>query len=157
MNIQKNEGYVTKSSQETARLGEELARTLKVTEGRALGKNATTICLYGELGSGKTTFTQGFAKGFGITSRLLSPTYIIVRRYQLKKPFSFFYHIDLYRIGKEQDLAALGVSEILSDPRSVISVEWAEKLGPLLPKKRIDIHFKGEDDGKHTVSITEGH
>jgi len=110
-------------------------------------------CLYGELGSGKTTFIQGFARGLGITTRLLSPTFIIVRRYALKVPASFLYHIDLYRTQSMKDLEGLGLSEIFSDPHAIILMEWADRLGSLLPHKRTDIHFEtlSEDERKITV------
>lgn len=111
------------------------------------------ICLYGELGSGKTTFAQGVAKAIGITSRLLSPTFIIVRRYSLPQRAGFLYHLDLYRIEGEKDLLGLGIQEILADPSSVVLIEWAEKLGSLLPKERVDVRFSVLEDGKHHLSI----
>lgn len=112
------------------------------------------MCLYGELGSGKTTFVQGFAKGLGIKARLLSPTFIIVRRYIVPKEF-FFYHIDLYRINQPREIEELGLSEIFSDPNAYVVIEWAQKLASL-PKNRLDIHFSVQEDGKHNITITEG-
>lgn len=141
-----NTPIITTSPQETARLGEEL--------GDWVGENGLRIiCLYGQLGSGKTTFVQGFAKAFGITSRLLSPTFIIVRRYLKPKTPGFLYHIDLYRIEGEKDLLGLGVQEILADSDSVVLIEWAEKLGSLLPKERIDARFTVAEDGKHSILL----
>lgn len=84
---------ITESAAETAKVGETLAHEL--TDG---GSPSRILCLYGDLGSGKTTFTQGFARGLGITSRLLSPTFIIVRRYTIPGSEKFLYHIDLYRL-----------------------------------------------------------
>ena len=124
--------------------------------GNRIGKrrgHASVLCLYGQLGSGKTTFAQGFAKGLGITTRLLSPTFIIVRRYPLIERIGFLYHIDLYRLGSNEDLRELGLSEMLADPDSVVLVEWAEKLGELLPKNRVDVRFSVFGDGEHHVSI----
>ncbi len=149
---------ITKSAQETAKLGEELAHnlefrasSLELREGEK--RKATVICLYGELGSGKTTFVQGFAKGLGITSRLLSPTFIIVRRYQVPQSEGFLYHLDLYRVSTEQDLAGLGISEILADSGSYVLIEWAEKLGGLLPGYRVDIRFSVKEDGRHSITV----
>lgn len=133
---------ITKDAQETSKLGEDLAR---VGDGRI-------FCLYGDLGSGKTTFTQGFARGLGVTVRLLSPTFIIVRRYDLPK-HNFFYHVDLYRLTSIAQMDGLGISEIFADPRAFIVVEWAEKLGKLLPVHRTDISFETMEDGRHTVWI----
>lgn len=137
----------TTSPQETTRLGQELGDRVEHKG------DARKICLYGELGSGKTTFVQGFAKGLGITTRLLSPTFIIVRRYRTPKNFCFLYHIDLYRVDGEKDLLGLGLQEILANPDSVVLVEWAEKMGELLPKNRVDVRFSVIEDGKHHISI----
>lgn len=138
----------TKSAQETAQLGQNLAYTLKE------GSTRRVVCLYGELGSGKTTFVQGFAKGLGITSRLLSPTFIIVRRYKIPKSPVFLYHLDLYRV-EENDLEELAISDIFSDPRSFVVIEWAEKLASWLPEKRLDIRFSVLPDGRHTISVAK--
>jgi len=111
------------------------------------------VCLYGELGSGKTTFVQGVAKGLGIDTRLLSPTFIIVRRYPLKSGISFFYHIDLYRTKSVSDLEGLGLREIFSDPHAVICIEWAQRLGSFLPKQRTDIHFSVISEGQRKIEV----
>ena len=139
-----NREIITKNAEGTAEVGRQLA-----------GEHPKVVCLYGELGSGKTTFAQGFAKGLGIIGRLLSPTFIIVRRYDLLKNLSF-YHIDLYRLNSTDEMEELGLAEIFSDPAAFVVVEWADKLGNLLPADRIDIHFSVLDDGKHKITITKG-
>lgn len=144
------DNITTKSAEETANLGKELGTKLITNH-----PEPRTICLYGELGSGKTTFVQGFAKGLGITTRLLSPTFIIVRRYQLSHGFSFLYHLDLYRLSSEKELEGLGITEILSDPSSIVLIEWAEKLVDVLPEKRLDIHFNVLDIGDHRIVINK--
>lgn len=131
-------------------MGEVLARNLVTEKGNGTPR---TICLYGELGSGKTTFAQGFAKRLGITTRLLSPTFIIVRRYQLFNPSSFFYHIDLYRLEGDKELEGLGLRDMLSEANSYKVIEWAEKLESLLPKRRVDIRLAVKDSGEHTIII----
>ena len=138
-----NKKIITHSAGETAGVGERLAASLK----------PTLLCLYGDLGSGKTTFTQGFARGLGFSGRLLSPTFIIVRRYQIPIKEYFFYHIDLYRTKTIEDIKNLGFSEIINDPRAYVIIEWAEKLDSLLPDKRIDIHFCLNKDDSHTIII----
>ena len=129
---------VTKSARETQELGKKLANNLK----------GGIVALYGELGSGKTTFVQGLAAGLGIKKRIVSPTFIFIRQY------SNFYHIDLYRIEKPEDARGLGLEEILGDPANIVVIEWAEKIKNLLPKKRIDVKFKilGENERKITTS-----
>jgi tRNA threonylcarbamoyladenosine biosynthesis protein TsaE len=143
---------ITKSAEETQKFGQTLADSLM--EERAKEKKQPHIfCLYGELGSGKTTFVQGFAKGLGITSRLLSPTFIIVRRYSLNSSQIFFYHIDLYRIKSDTDLIGLGLCEIFSDPSGIICIEWADRLRSLLPKTRTDITFEVFSDVMRNIVV----
>lgn len=134
------------SPQETARLGQKFGNYVRE-------KGIRIVCLYGGLGSGKTTFSQGFAKAFGITTRLLSPTFFIVRRYSPPKSLGYLYHIDLYRISGERELTHLGIPEILADPDSIVLFEWAEKMGVLLPQTRIDVYFEVLEEGKHKIWI----
>lgn len=118
---------VTKSAEETYNLGEKIGGSLV---SQSVGNDALVIGLDGELGSGKTTFTQGIAKGLGIETHILSPTFIIVRHYPVQKlKYSFFYHIDLYRLSEnKQEYEDLGLTEIFSDPLNFVVVEWFEKV-----------------------------
>jgi tRNA threonylcarbamoyladenosine biosynthesis protein TsaE len=139
---------ITKKPEETAEVGEVLARYV---ENRG---DPRILCLYGQLGTGKTTFTQGFARGLGITGRLLSPTFIIVRRYQIPKKENYLYHVDLYRLHKDTELEGIGLPEIFSDLASFTVVEWAQRLGGLMPRKRIDIRFTTAQDDSHVITIS---
>ena len=122
------------------------------------GKKARILALYGELGSGKTTFVQGLAKAFGIPRRIVSPTFILIRRYSLSiKNFLWFYHIDLYRLTKETDMEDVGILEIFQDPNAIIAVEWAERLGTMLPKNRIDIFFYANVHDTRHIKIVNLH
>jgi len=146
--------FTTKSAKETQNLGKTIANSfLEKKESSHPSNRAFILCLYGELGSGKTTFVQGFAKGLGIRTRLLSPTFIIVRRYPLKKNPFLFYHVDLYRIDTMRDLEGLGMRELLTDPSLVIVIEWAERLETLLPKERMDITFEVVGEEERKISI----
>ncbi len=128
---------------ETQEIGKEFAKTLK---------DGSVVCLYGDLGAGKTTFTQGVALGLGIKNRIISPSFIIIRTYRINKgSVDNFYHIDLYRLESEADLKSLGFDEILDDKKSVVVIEWAEKLGAKLPKERIDIYFENIDDNERQI------
>lgn len=142
---------ITKSPGETAQFGQTFGTDL-IGKGSGLPR---ILCLKGELGSGKTTFTQGFAKGLGIKSRLLSPTFIIVRRYIIPDLNSFFYHIDLYRVKNQNNLISLGLNEILLNDTNVIVIEWAEKITGLMPKNRYEINFDLIDDKKRRITITQ--
>lgn len=135
--------YITKSSKETQNLGLNFAKTL--------GKG-NVICLYGELGSGKTTFVQGLAKGLGIKSRIISPTFIMVRSYSLE--IMNFYHIDLYRVESEEDIRGLGIEEIMNDKNNIVTIEWAQNLKSLMPKKRTDIKFYYEKESTRKIAFS---
>ncbi len=144
---------ITKSAEETERIGEIFgASYLKEKENVTLPH--LILCI-GELGSGKTTFVRAVAKGLGITTRLLSPTYIIVRRYIISKlsKESFLYHLDLYRVQKDQDAESIGIHEMLNDSRSITVIEWPERTSRLLLLPRIECRFSTLEDNKHEVTI----
>jgi tRNA threonylcarbamoyladenosine biosynthesis protein TsaE len=137
-----NKTFITNSFEETQKLGRDFSKILK---------KGDIVCLCGDLGSGKTTFTQGLAAGLGIKNRIISPTFVIVRSCELG--VMNFYHIDLYRIESEEDIESLGVEEIINSKQGIAVIEWAEKLGNYLPKKRIDIKFSYEKDDSRRISF----
>ena len=138
---------ISNSPQETQKVGERLATS--ILNDRFLPR---ICCLYGELGAGKTVFTQGFAKGLGLPSRLVSPTFIIIRRYDLKNDVRFFYHVDLYRLQKIEDIESLGIFEIFDDKDAIIVIEWAERLGAHLPKHRMDVRLAISGDEERVIT-----
>lgn len=131
---------ITKSAQETQNAGQDFGTRLR-KQGR--GKKAMLVTLYGNLGSGKTTFVQGMTKALSIPHRILSPTFVITREYPLKlNSFDRFYHIDLYRVESEIEVKSLGLVEIFENPLHIVAIEWADRLGSQLPKERIDVYCK---------------
>lgn len=134
--------FITSSFKATQKLGQEFAKRLK---------KGDIVCLYGDLGSGKTTFVQGLAKGLGIKQRIISPTFIIIRSYELA--VGSFYHIDLYRAEGKKDLEGLGIEEIINDKNNIVIIEWAEKLRGLIQKKRIDIEFFYEKENVRKITF----
>ena len=138
---------VTKSAQETKKVGEFLAREI------IKGKKALIIGCQGELGSGKTTFIQGMAKGLGIRERITSPTFVIMKKFKLG-PVSHlkcFYHIDCYRV-QSKDLLDLGFKEIISQ-QNIVVIEWAEKIKKILPKDTFWIKFEYLDKDKRKIIL----
>lgn len=113
------------------------------------------ICCQGALGSGKTTFVQGLARGLGITDRLISPTFVIVRRYEIPTRSGYLYHIDAYRLTGEGHEDTIGFRDILREPDSVVVVEWPERVHDALPKDRTDMQFETRSDGRHVIHIKE--
>jgi len=145
--------YITNSAEETENLGKKVAKQLP-------GK---IFALVGELGSGKTTFVKGFARGLGIRKRITSPSFVLIRRYKISKKsfalctlrFAFLYHIDLYRLERPSEAKGLGLEEIWSNPYNIITIEWAEKIKKLLPKKGIDIKFEYTGKNKRKITIEQ--
>jgi tRNA threonylcarbamoyladenosine biosynthesis protein TsaE len=130
---------ITNSAKQTQKLGEKIAQELSDTVG---GKTAIVLGLQGNLGGGKTTFLQGFAKGLGIKEKILSPTFVILKRFQVPGfRFQDFYHIDCYRLKNEKDILELGFDDIIKDSRNIVAVEWSEKIKKVLPKNTIFIKF----------------
>lgn len=133
---------ITKSSQQTQNLGEKIGFDLKP---------GTVIALSGDLGSGKTTFLKGLARGLGIKKRIVSPTFVFVKQYFAGKVN--FYHADLYRIENLKDTQGLGLKELFEDPDGVTAVEWAEKFPEIFPKETIKMNFTYLNDQERKIVI----
>ncbi len=117
-------------------------------------QHATILVLTGPLGAGKTTFTQGLAQGLGITDKIISPTFIIMRQHPVPHTPKILYHLDLYRLSAQQSLHELGLSELFTDPNNIVVIEWSEKISDQLPPYTLKINFKITDSGR-TIEITE--
>jgi len=136
--------FETNKAEETFLLGKKLA-------GQA--KQGQIYCLDGELGTGKTVFTQGFAAGLGITEPVSSPTFTIVQVYEEGRlPF---YHFDVYRIADVEEMYEIGCEEYF-DGEGVCLIEWAHLIEEILPRDIIHIQIeknlkKGFDYRKITI------
>lgn len=142
---------LTNSFEETRKLGHELAKKLKGGE---------VLALHGDLGSGKTTFMQGLAMGLGIKRRIISPTFIIMRTYDIENTnpesgIRNLYHVDLYRIESERDVEGLGLMELLGEKESIVAIEWPDKVENLLPEDRIDIYFEYVGDDIRSITLVD--
>jgi tRNA threonylcarbamoyladenosine biosynthesis protein TsaE len=123
------------SLSQTLDIGKRISRHLEA---------ADIICLYGELGSGKTALTKGIALGLGIkSSGVISPSFVLLRQYtEGRLPL---YHFDLYRLKEPKEILGLGYEEYLYSDGAAV-VEWADRLGPLLPEEflKVELSFKTE-------------
>ena len=99
------------------------------------------ICLIGDLGSGKTIFTKGFAEALGIDENITSPTFNIIKEYTGGE--SNLYHMDLYRL--DGDVRNLGIEEYY-EKGGVVIIEWADMIEDYLPEERLEIRFKIVDE-----------
>lgn len=133
-------------------MGENLAKEIK-KHGSA--RTAVVLGLSGNLGGGKTTFLQGFARGLGIKEKVLSPTFVILKKFKLPAAsgFKYFYHIDCYRIKNHKDIVQLGFREIVFGPKNIVAVEWPERIKKVLPQKAVSINFKFIDKNKREINF----
>jgi tRNA threonylcarbamoyladenosine biosynthesis protein TsaE len=134
---------VSRSPEETEGAGERLGRTLGAGD---------VVALTGELGTGKTCFIQGLVRGLGVTRQATSPTFVLVNEYRGRMPV---HHVDAYRTTRLTELMDLGLPELF-DEGGVTVVEWADKLGPLLPRRTIHVHIAGLGDEPRSISIRRG-
>lgn len=126
---------ISQSAKETREIGKILAQETLKTK----AKRAVIVALKGELGSGKTTFVQGFAQGLKLKEKITSPSFIIFKKYKLSG--KVFYHVDCYRLSKVKDLKDLGLEEIMKNPENIVLIEWGERVKKLLPSKTLWIKF----------------
>ena len=136
--------YETNSEKETFELGKNLGEQAKAGQ---------IFCLNGDLGVGKTVFTQGFAKGLGIEENVNSPTFAIIQVYEEGRiPL---YHFDVYRIGDPEEMYEIGYEEYFFG-EGVCLIEWSKLIDELIPEEAINIEIdknleKGLDYRKITV------
>jgi tRNA threonylcarbamoyladenosine biosynthesis protein TsaE len=131
---------VTRSSEETRGLAARLA---------AVAEAGDVIALIGDLGAGKTQFAAGFGAGLGVPDPMTSPTFVLMAEHAGRLPV---FHLDCYRLAGPAD--ALGGG--LLDERQaagVTLIEWADRLGPLLPSERLDVRLSGTGDAPRTIRI----
>ncbi len=131
----------TKSVEETRALAAELA---------SLARPGDLIVLAGDLGTGKTAFTQGFARGLGVVEQVTSPAFVLVRSYAGRLPLI---HLDVYRLDHLQELVDIGIAEML-DEGGVTIIEWGDVVTPVLPPDFLEIRLSLEDpDDERLIAI----
>jgi tRNA threonylcarbamoyladenosine biosynthesis protein TsaE len=131
----------TRAPGETVALGEALGRAAEAGD---------LVCLWGELGAGKTQLAKGIARGLAIDDTVNSPTFILRNEYRGRLPL---FHVDLYRLADAADALAGGVvDERQSD--GVTVVEWPERMGDVLPTRRLDVRIEGTGDEERTIQLS---
>jgi tRNA threonylcarbamoyladenosine biosynthesis protein TsaE len=141
----KSEIFTTHSPDETIALGRTLATRLSAPK---------LVLLRGDLGAGKTTMVKGIAEAFDAAEQedVTSPTFTLIHEY--RGPRTTVYHIDLYRIETERELATLGLDEILGEPDNVVLIEWGERFPRLVRERDYEVAFErvSEDERRIVVS-----
>jgi len=144
---------LTNSPNQTKKVGEILAKEILKTP---LRKQAFLLGLKGDLGGGKTTFLKGFAKGLKIREKILSPSFIILRRLKIGKnlgKFTTFYHIDCYRIKKSREILNLGFKEIISNPKNIVAIEWIDHIQRIISRDTLILRFEFANKNKRKIVL----
>jgi tRNA threonylcarbamoyladenosine biosynthesis protein TsaE len=128
----------TTSAEDTRALAAELA---------PLARPGDLIVLAGDLGTGKTAFTQGFARGLGVVEQVTSPAFVLVRSYDGRLPLT---HLDVYRLDHLQELVDIGIAEML-DGAGVTIIEWGDVVTPVLPADFLEVRLSHTDSDEHRV------
>jgi tRNA threonylcarbamoyladenosine biosynthesis protein TsaE len=132
------------TADDTRSVGEAFADLLRARD---------AVILTGELGAGKTTLAQGIARGLGVTDRVVSPTFTLVREYHGRLEVA---HVDVYRLERIQDVMDLGLEE-LGDGEAVLLVEWGDAVEEVLPADHVTIELTGvEHDDARRLTFTPG-
>lgn len=137
--------YISKNSNQTKKIAATIAERFKQTGG--------VIALMGDLGAGKTTFTQGFARALGITEKVISPTFVITRQHQIPDKDRWLFHIDLYRIEQDIDINESGIQEMIGQTDSIVLIEWPEKILNKLPSKTLKISIKKISENERLLTV----
>lgn len=128
---------ISNSNLDTVKIAKKLANFLK---------NGDTVVLTGELGAGKTKFTEGFLSYYNLQDEISSPTFNIVNEY--KTPFSTIYHFDVYRLFDVDEFYAIGGEEYFD--KGICLIEWGEQIEDALPSEYIKITLKKNDENENT-------
>ena len=123
---------ITASGLATKRYAEGIGKTIK---------SGRIFALWGDLGSGKTTFVKGLARGLGLNHKIKSPTFVIFHSYPIPKTFFRFYHFDLYRLRSAAELEDLGFPEIIKNRKNIVAIEWPKIAKKFLPANTKHINF----------------
>lgn len=142
---------LSKSLKETAKIGEDFLEKIS----RLKRETATIVGLFGDLGSGKTTFVQSLAKILKVAETVTSPTFVIEKIYSLnsKKGFDKLIHIDAYRLDSGKELLNLEFAEICRDPKNLILIEWPERVDDVLPKEVLRINFRFISENEREIDV----
>jgi tRNA threonylcarbamoyladenosine biosynthesis protein TsaE len=112
------------------------------------------VCLSGNLGAGKTAFTQGVAKHLGIKSKVVSPTFVIYKKYPLQdKKHKYLFHLDAYRLKNEKELLHLEWNKIISNKENLVIVEWPENVKGIIPKHAKYIYISNDRNDSRILEL----
>lgn len=119
------------------------------------GNKTLVITLEGDLGSGKTTFTQELGRCLGVIEPITSPTFTVMKQYELKQQhFDLLVHIDAYRFETVEEAKPLRLEEVFNFPRAVVCVEWPERISNLIPSEAVALTISIGENEKRSVTVS---
>lgn len=144
----------TKSLNEVESAAKEFVSFLKEQPDIFNNEKGCVVGLIGDLGAGKTTFSQAIAKQLGVEETVTSPTFVIEKIYKTKNvdEFETFVHIDAYRIEHPSEMQKLKFEELIKTPKTLIFIEWPENIQELLPKDAFYIRFGFVDENTREIT-----
>ncbi len=142
---------ISRSPADTSALAGQIMELLKPNQAKA-----TLLFLTGDLGTGKTTFTQSLAKVLGLDLPVTSPTFVIQKTYELENnTWQKLMHIDCYRLESGVELTKLGFTDWLASPDTLMVLEWPERVIDILPPPDLELAFKFIDDQTREINYDE--
>ncbi|MFZ2038920.1 MAG: tRNA (adenosine(37)-N6)-threonylcarbamoyltransferase complex ATPase subunit type 1 TsaE [Minisyncoccia bacterium] len=140
---------VSKSLKETRDIAKDyIEKELKADKDQSL-----VVCLSGDLGSGKTAFTQETCRILGVEDPVTSPTFVLQKKYKINHPeFNELVHIDAYRLNDGEELKRIGWKELLTNPKRVVFIEWPEIVADVLTGKEKKIGFKFVSENEREIN-----
>jgi len=125
-----------------------------VEELRPSENKATLVTLSGDLGAGKTSFTQAAARALGVTDAVTSPTFVLAKSYALPSSSAFktLMHIDAYRLSEGKDLGTLRFTDSMREPGTLVMLEWPEMVEDGLPPADVRIRLEVRDTDSRSIS-----
>jgi tRNA threonylcarbamoyladenosine biosynthesis protein TsaE len=143
---------VSKNTKETM----EIAKTFldKILRNNKKQKGALVVALSGDLGAGKTAFTQAVAKHLGIKEKVTSPTFVIMKKYSINlENYNFLFHFDAYRLKNEKELLHLGWEEIIEKKEHIVFIEWPKNVKKAIPDDAKFIYISHKENGGRILEL----
>lgn len=135
--------FISSSTEQTVRLGIRLGELLHPGD---------MVCLYGDLGAGKTAFSRGVGRGWGTALRVTSPTFTLINEYPRAKDGAVLYHIDCYRLETDRDVMTVGLDDVF-DSQGAVIIEWPERIEGWLPPDRLRIQIGYLSETRRTLQF----
>jgi tRNA threonylcarbamoyladenosine biosynthesis protein TsaE len=161
----------SKNVEETEKIAKIFLEKILQKENKKNG--AIVVCLSGDLGAGKTAFTQAIGKHLGIKNKITSPTFVIMKKYPVpeqarygagplplirgikgvESSFNFLIHIDAYRLKNEKELLSLGWEEIINNKEHLVFIEWPENVKKIIPVGARFVYISHKENGERILEL----